>query len=103
MERMIVYFFVSMGIVIGGSILGGVGYLLTRQAPMYEIELLAPKLKIWGLVGALGGTFDSFMQIERVLEGAFSPIVKQIIYILSAFAGAHVGTKLILWLVQGEQ
>ncbi len=103
LERMIVYFFVAQGIVIGGTILGGVGYLITKQAPMYEMELLAKQLKIWGLVGALGGTFDSFMQIERVLQGAFTPIAKQIIYILCAFAGAHVGTLLIQWFVQGEQ
>lgn len=102
-ERIIIYFFVAMGIVIGGTIVGGIGHLLTRQPPMEQMSLLADQLKIWGLVGALGGTFDSFMQIERVIEeGALSPMVKQILFILSAFAGAHVGTLIIQWLVQAE-
>lgn len=102
-ERVFVYFFVALGIVIGGTILGGIGHLLSKQPPMEQMNLLAEQLKIWGLVGALGGTFDSFMQIERVItEGALSPIVKQIIFILSAFAGAHTGTLIIKWLIQGE-
>lgn len=102
LEKIFIYFFVALGIVVGGSILGGVGYMLTKQPPMYKMEGLAEQLKIWGLVGALGGTFDSFMQIERVFEGAFSPILKQIIYILSAFAGAQLGETIIKSLVHLE-
>ena len=52
----------------------------------------------------MGGTFDSFMQIERVFaEGQINPILKQIILIMSAFAGAHTGTVLMQWIGKVER
>lgn len=69
---------------------------------MYKMENLAEQLKIWGLVGALGGTFDSFMKIERVFQADLSPVFEQLVYILSAFAGAHYGSEMILWLVRAK-
>ncbi|MBN6188003.1 YtrH family sporulation protein [Aneurinibacillus sp. BA2021] len=102
-SKMSLYFFIAFGIVLGGSLLGGLAALLTRQPPFHTMEELAIKLKIWGMVGALGGTFDSFMQIERIFaEGNMSPVIKQIIFIVSAFIGADTGTRLIRWLVNGE-
>ncbi|MED0676232.1 MULTISPECIES: YtrH family sporulation protein [Aneurinibacillus] len=102
-SHMVMYFFVAFGIVLGGAILGGLAAFLTRQPPFHEMETLAVKLKIWGMVGALGGTFDSFMQIERViLDGNMSPVIKQIIFIISAFIGADTGTRMIQWLIRGE-
>ncbi|ERI08599.1 YtrH family sporulation protein [Aneurinibacillus aneurinilyticus] len=102
-KDMSIYFFVAFGIVLGGSILGGIAALLTRQPPFHTMYELAFKLKIWGMVGALGGTFDSFMQIERIFqEGDMSPVIKQIIFIVSAFIGADTGTRLIHWLVHGD-
>nr|WP_209808886.1 YtrH family sporulation protein [Ammoniphilus resinae] len=96
---MFLHFFIAFGIVVGGSLMGGLGSFLIRQPPIYNMTTIADNLKIWGLVGALGGTFDSFMQIERVFtEGQISAIIKQIILIISAFAGAHSGTVLIQWL-----
>ncbi|WP_155837066.1 YtrH family sporulation protein [Aneurinibacillus terranovensis] len=96
-------FFVAFGIVLGGSVLGGFAAFLIHKPPLNTMLNLSTHLKIWGLVGALGGTFDSFMQIERVFEeGNISPIIKQIIWIISAFVGAHTSTLLIKWFVQGE-
>jgi len=101
--KMTAYFFVAFGIVLGGAILGGMAALLTRQPPFHVMYELAIKLKIWGMIGALGGTFDSFMQIERIFaDGNMSPVIKQIIFIVSAFVGADTGTRLIHWLVHGE-
>jgi hypothetical protein len=100
--QVILTFFVAYGIVIGGSISGGIGsfLFLTGKPPLLTMAGLADQLKIWGLVGALGGTFDSFLQIEKILVGNFSPVVKQLIMIVAAFLGAHMGTISIQWLVQ---
>lgn len=107
MFQVVLTFFVAYGIVIGGSIFGGIGSFLAdqppfdaRQPPLVKMMELADQLKIWGLVGALGGTFDSFLQIEKIFLGNFSPVLKQLILILAAFIGAHVGTITIHWLVQ---
>ncbi|GAB7388648.1 hypothetical protein BSNK01_24860 [Bacillaceae bacterium] len=98
LQAVINNFFVALGIVVGGSILGGLAAFLNQQPPMNAMESLADKLKIWGLVGTLGGTLDTFMQLERVFTAELSPVVKQVIYILSAYAGAHTGSEIIRWL-----
>ena len=99
LANVILHFFIAFGIVVGGSLMGAMGSFLVRQPPLSNMMALSEKLKIWGLVGALGGTFDSFMQIERVFNnGEVSDIIKQIILIISAFAGAYSGFILIKWL-----
>lgn len=98
MSQVILTFFVAYGIVVGGAVMGGIGAFFTDRPPLFTIDLLAEQLKIWGLVGALGGTFDSFLQIEKLFAGQFSPLLKQLIMILAAFVGAHLGTKTMIWL-----
>ncbi|MCC0565674.1 sporulation protein [Brevibacillus borstelensis] len=100
MGQVILTFFVAYGIVVGGSLCGGLGAFLNEKPPLWSIHDLADQLKIWGLVGALGGTFDSFLQIEKILAGNFSPVFKQLVMIVVAFLGAHMGTISIHWLVQ---
>lgn len=99
MVQVILTFFVAYGIVVGGATVGGIGAFLVEKAPLITMQELSDQLKIWGLVGALGGTFDSFLQIEKILMGNFSPVVKQLIMIVSAFFGAHMGTISVHWLV----
>ena len=49
------------------------------------------QLKLWAIIVALGGTF-SFEVLElRLLKGEITSVIKQVLYILSAFAGAHTG------------
>ncbi|GAA4717375.1 YtrH family sporulation protein [Brevibacillus fulvus] len=100
MVQVILTLFVAYGIVLGGAIAGGIGAFLTEKPPFLTMHEMADQLKIWGLVGALGGTFDSFLQIEKLLLGNFSPVAKQVIMILAAFVGAHAGTITVQWLVQ---
>ncbi|MGD8192264.1 YtrH family sporulation protein [Brevibacillus ginsengisoli] len=100
MVQVMLTFFVAYGIVIGGSISGGIGSFLTHRPPLVTMLELSNQLKIWGLVGALGGTFDSFLQIEKIFLGNLTPVLNQLILILTAFVGAHAGTITIHWLTQ---
>lgn len=100
MAQVVLTFFVAYGIVVGGSISGGLGAFLTDKPPLLSMFQLATQLKIFGIVGALGGTFDSFLQIEKILMGNFSPVLKQMVMIVVAFWGAHIGTICVHWLVQ---
>lgn len=96
-------FCVACGVMLGGCLLGGLGAFLLGQPPMENIKILAGKLKIWALVAAIGGTFDTITAIERgFLGGSPADIVKQLLFILSAFLGAHSGTKMIQWFVGGD-
>lgn len=104
-STIILDFFVAFGVVIGGSIMGGVGALIGHYnvTPMETIEELAGQLKIWALVAALGGTFDMLRSVEtHIFEGHLSLVAQQFLMLLSAFAGAHIGYLLITWLIRGE-
>lgn len=92
-------FFIAFGIVLGGTLLAGIGSVFLMTPPKDKMLQVASSLKIWALVAALGGTIDPIRVIESHLSiGYFSPAVQQIGYILFAFLGAHMGTELIQWM-----
>ncbi|GBF11764.1 YtrH family sporulation protein [Tepidibacillus infernus] len=96
-------YFVAFGVMIGGSLFGGLGALFTKQPPIHTMIDLSDKLRIWALVVALGGTFDSFKILETgVLGGDLSPMMKQIIYIIMGLAGAYSGKLVIVLLAKGD-
>lgn len=92
-------FFIAFGIVLGGAMLGGIGAVLALQSPAITMLNVAKQLKIWALAAAVGGTIDPLRVIEsNFLDGNLSPAIKQILYIISAFLGAHMATELIAWI-----
>jgi hypothetical protein len=92
-------FFIAFGVVIGGTLLAGVGSVFLMTPPKEKMIQVASNLKIWALVAAVGGTIDPIRVIEsHLLDGYLSPAVQQIGYILFAFLGAHMGTELIQWM-----
>ncbi|MCU9594440.1 YtrH family sporulation protein [Caldibacillus thermolactis] len=94
-------FFIALGVLLGGSLIGGLAAFLTGQPPLTEIYRLANSLRIWAIVAAIGGTFDAVYSFERgLMEGETDSLVKQIFLILSAFGGAQTGALLINWLTQ---
>ncbi|ANE48449.1 sporulation protein [Paenibacillus swuensis] len=95
-------FFVAFGVVLGGSLLGGICAVITLQPPASMMFTIADKIKIWAIVAAVGGTIDPLKVIEtNFVEGHLSPAIKQILFIVSAFAGAQMGTDLIHWICRG--
>ncbi|MDB5055919.1 MAG: hypothetical protein JWM44_3969 [Bacilli bacterium] len=92
-------FFIAFGIVLGGSLLGGICAVIFLEPPSITMERIAGNIKIWAMVAAVGGTIDPLRLIEsHFLEGYLSPAIKQILYIISAFVGAHLGFLLIQWI-----
>lgn len=97
-------FFVAFGVVVGGTIMGGVGAFIGHYhlTPLATMEQLTGQLKIWAIVAALGGTVDMLRSVEiNILEGHLSLVAQQLLILLSAFAGAHLGYLLILWITRG--
>lgn len=101
---LITTFFIALGVILGGSLLGSLGsFLAAKQPPFYVILELAEKLKIWALVAALGGSFTAFRVIEiGFLSGRPAEVLKQLALILSAFSGAHVGYLLLKTCLGGK-
>lgn len=103
LEALTINAFISFGVILGGTLVGSLGAVLSGQAPGHSMAELAAKLKIWALVSALGGTFDTLKAIEAGFLGMhLNAVAKQILLILSAFVGAHTGYLLILQLVSGK-
>jgi hypothetical protein len=92
-------FFISLGVIIGGCIFGGLAATFNGHPPLKTMLELCEKIKIWAIIVALGGTFPSFKVLEvGIFNGEIRSLVKQVIFILSALAGAHLGYKLIYFL-----
>ena len=63
-------YFIALGVLIGGSIIGGIAAFLTGKPPLTAIFRLSNMIHIWAIVTAIGGTFDAVSTFERgILEG----------------------------------
>jgi hypothetical protein len=96
MTDLIYTFFVALGVVTGGSLVGALGALVLGESPLGALHELGYRLKIWAMVAALGGTFESIRNIETgFLQGQLRPVARQSAYIMTAFIGAHLGYLLL--------
>ncbi|WP_187118820.1 YtrH family sporulation protein [Bacillus marasmi] len=94
-------YFIALGVILGGSIIGGIATFLTGNPPLTAIYRLSNLLRIWAIVAAIGGTFDTVYSFERgLLQGETKDLFKQFLLILSALGGAQTGALLIKWLTQ---
>ncbi|AGK55186.1 YtrH family sporulation protein [Bacillus sp. 1NLA3E] len=94
-------YFIAVGVLLGGSIIGGLATFLTGNPPLTAIYRLSNLLRIWAIVAAIGGTFDTVYSFERgFLEGETKDLFKQFLLILAALGGAQTGAVLIKWLTQ---
>lgn len=101
---LILSFFISMGVVLGGALFGSFAAYIAGALPLHTMTLLAERLKIWGLVSALGGTFFALKTIEiGIIEGQLSTVAKQILFIACAFGGAHTAYLIILAISGGTR
>jgi hypothetical protein len=98
-QNILYNFFISLGVMLGGCMFGGLAATLNGDPPLKTMIDLCEKIKIWAVVVALGGTFPSFKVLEvGIFNGEFRSLIKQVIYILSALLGAHIAHHLIFCL-----
>lgn len=103
LANLVIDFFVSFGMVLGGSLLGGLGALLVHSQPLATMLRLSDQLKIWAMVSALGGTMDTLRALETgLLKHDLYIVGKQMTYLIIAFLGCQVGALIIQWLAEGE-
>lgn len=104
LTELIFKFSVAFGIVIGATFFGMLGAFVTQQAYSEYVRPLVENIKIWALVVTLGGTIDPLRVIEsNFLDGQIPTVAKQIIVIIVAFMGAHIGTVLVAWMMGWER
>ncbi|MGL4820938.1 MAG: YtrH family sporulation protein [Bacilli bacterium] len=99
--QLILYYFIALGVLLGGSFIGAIGAFIVGEPPLAFISQLASSLRIWALVAAIGGTFDTFYSFERsIFQGELIDLFKQFLFILGAMAGAQTGMVIIGWLAE---
>lgn len=103
LSKAILDFCIALGVVIGGSLLGGIASVITMQPPADTMRQIADHIKIWAIVVAVGGTIDPLRVIEaNFLDGNLNPVFRQLMFILVSFMGAHLGTELIQWICRSR-
>ncbi|SHF78444.1 YtrH family sporulation protein [Ornithinibacillus halophilus] len=97
-------FFIALGVILGGTLIGSIGAFATGEPPFTEMGRLAKKLRIWAIVAAIGGTFDAIENLEKSLgpNGSALDIFKQVLLIVSAMGGVKAAMLMISWLIQEE-
>lgn len=94
-------YFIALGVLLGGALIGGIGAFLTGKPPMTEIFRISSSIRIWAIVAAIGGTFDAVYKFEKGLfDGETKDIFKQFLLILAALGGAKTGALIIAWLTE---
>ncbi|MTI48841.1 YtrH family sporulation protein [Sporosalibacterium faouarense] len=95
-SNLIYNFLIAFGVILGASVLAGMGAIFNNHPPMKTMLNVARSIKIWAVAVALGGTVTSFEAIDQGLwKGEIKSVVKQLAYILVALVGANVGYSLI--------
>lgn len=75
---------------------------MALQPPTQSMLEIAGRIKIWALAAAVGGTIDPMRVIEsNFFDGNISPAIKQILYLMFAFLGAHIGAEIVRWMCGG--
>ncbi|OAB43249.1 YtrH family sporulation protein [Paenibacillus glacialis] len=104
LSKAILDFCIAFGIVLGGAMVGGIGAVISLQPPTQTMLEIADRIKIWALAAAVGGTIDPMRVIEsNFFGGHLSPAIKQILFLLFAFLGAHTGSELVKWICTGRK
>ncbi|RCW66308.1 YtrH family sporulation protein [Saliterribacillus persicus] len=96
-------YFISFGVMLGGTIIGSIGAFASGEPPFTHMSRIAKSLRIWAIVAAIGGTFDAITNFERsIYEGSTMDMVKQILLIITAMGGAQTALLIIEWLIHEE-
>lgn len=103
LQRMVLVFFTAIGMVLGAALVGSLAAALSGLPPLRTMIRLAQEMKIWAIAGAMGGTFAALEVLESgIFQGEIHALIKQLGYLLSAFAGAQAGHYLIFILAGGR-
>lgn len=97
LHQAVVALFVAFGVVVGGSLAGGVGALFTGRSPIATIQELARTIKLWAVVVAIGGSFATIQAIESgLLAGQPAILGRQLSIMVAGMAGAQLGQWAVL-------
>jgi len=100
---LLVPFFTALGVVLGGSLIGGLAALFYPESPFYRMQALAGDIKLWAIVVVIGGTLPTLRALDSGLFGGeVVHLVRQLGVIFAGFLGAHAGYWLVMTITGGS-
>jgi hypothetical protein len=100
-SSMIQCYFIALGVILGGSLIGSIGSFAVGEPPLTMMGRIAKGLRIWAIVAAIGGTFDAISNFEKgIYDGSTIDVIKQILYIISAMGGVQTALMVLEWFTQ---
>ncbi len=84
-------FFLSLGVTLGGGLLGALGLWFAGKGPQ-DPAITAYRIRIWAVAISIGGTFTVLENLERGLSThALPAILRDTVSIIMAYLGAQSG------------
>lgn len=95
-------FFTAIGVIIGGTLIGGLAAIFTKDSPLKMMQDISERLKIYAIVSSIGGTFNNLRLLEgSIFQGNLSVIFQQMAILMAGLIGANVGVWIIRTLTGG--
>lgn len=97
-------FLVALGVTLVGSLGGATASLLVGGHPIDRLRYLADEMRLWGVLVAVSGSFEPLRNIgQGLFAGQTRLLVRQILFLLVAMLGAHIGYILLQHLAGRER
>ncbi len=101
-NRMVTVFFIALGVVIGGTFIGGLAAFITKESPIKMMDDISQRIKLYAVVSSIGGTFKNLRLLEgSIFQGELSVVFQQALVLLIGFIGANIGVFIIKGLTGG--
>lgn len=88
-------YFTSLGVVVGGTIIGSLSSIFIYESPIKIINSILKDIRLWAILVGLGGSFTTIRGLEIGLSGEFTQLAKQGLILFGAFLGSYTGFKII--------
>lgn len=89
-------FLVALGVTVGGTLSGAAASLLLGGHPIDRLRFLSDEMRLWGILVAMSGSFEPLRGLELgIFSGQGRVMLRQILFLLAAMVGAHLGYLLL--------
>lgn len=96
-------FFTALGVIVGGSLIGGLVALFYPESPFYRMQTLAGDIKLWAIVVVIGGTLPTLRALDSGLFGGeVIHLVRQLAVIMAGFLGSQAGYWIVMTITGGR-
>lgn len=103
LKGLLLPFFTALGVIVGGSFVGGLAALFYAESPFHRMQTLASDVKLWAIVVVIGGTFPTLRALDSGLFGGeFIHLVRQLALIIAGFMGSQVGFWIVMTVTGGK-